>query len=108
MKKSVNKSKSKLYQIVLYLSPGDYHRYHAPADFLVKRSNHVSGKLAPVYVNYLLQHPGVYETNERVATFGEWLHGFMSLIFVGAKNVGSMTLKFDKELTTNKKINSKN
>ena len=38
----------------------------------------------------------LYETNERISLFCEWGKGlFMSLVFVGATNVGSMTLNFD-------------
>jgi phosphatidylserine decarboxylase len=40
----------------------------------------------------------VYETNERVAIFCEWMQGFLSMVFVGATNVGSIGLNFDKVL----------
>ena len=40
----------------------------------------------------------VYETNERISIFGEYLHGFISLVFVGALNVGTIDLNFDKVL----------
>lgn len=38
----------------------------------------------------------MYEGNERVVLEGEWDNGFMFLTFVGAMNVGSMTVNFDK------------
>ena len=38
----------------------------------------------------------VYEENERVCVFGEYLNGMIALIFVGALNVGSINLTFDK------------
>lgn len=43
----------------------------------------------------------MYEGNERVVLEGEWDNGFMFLTFVGAMNVGSMTVNFDKKLNTN-------
>lgn len=66
---------SKLYQAIFYLNPGDYHRYHSPADIVVKRRNHILGYLAPVKESYIATHERVYEGNERVAIFGEWKFG---------------------------------
>ena len=45
--------------------------------------------------------PGLFHTNERVALFGKWQHGFFSMTAVGATNVGSIVLNFDHELMTN-------
>ena len=47
------KTENKLIQIVFYLNPGDYHRYHAPTDFLAKKRLHIEGMLKPVKVGYL-------------------------------------------------------
>lgn len=56
LKKSEDK-KSKIYQVIFYLNPGDYHRYHSPADMLVKRSWHILGYLAPVKESYIGKTP---------------------------------------------------
>jgi phosphatidylserine decarboxylase len=45
--------------------------------------------------SYISKTPGVYEGNERVVLQGEWKGGFMFITFVGAMNVGSMTVNFD-------------
>lgn len=41
--------------------------------------------------------------NERVTITGEWEKGEMAITFVGALNVGSISLNFDPELKTNVK-----
>jgi phosphatidylserine decarboxylase len=101
MKSAKKRDNTKMYQIIFYLAPGDYHRYHLPTDFLLKSRSHIVGHLAPVKVSYITKHKKVYETNERVALFGTYTYGFMSLVLVGAMNVGSMTLNYDKEFKTN-------
>lgn len=96
--------KNKLYQIILYLAPGDYHRFHAPADCNFKTRNHIIGKLKPVKEKYVKTHTGVYEKNERVSLFGDWVKGLMCMVFVGALNVGSIDLNFDSSLQTNRRL----
>ncbi|EGR31450.1 phosphatidylserine decarboxylase, putative [Ichthyophthirius multifiliis] len=93
--------KSKIYQVIFYLNPGDYHRYHSPANILIKKRNHIVGYLAPVKELYIQKNPRVYEENERVALFGEWDFGQFTQVYVGATNVGSMDINFD-ELKTNR------
>lgn len=89
-----------LYSVIFYLSPGDYHRYHSPTDFKVKRRNHILGYLWPVKESYIEKNSGVYEDNERVCLFGNWKHGLMTQVYVGATNVGSMTLNHEPEFLT--------
>jgi phosphatidylserine decarboxylase len=44
---------NKLYSIIFYLSPGDYHRYHSSVEFEVDYRNHIAGHLWPVKVDYV-------------------------------------------------------
>ena len=53
--------------------------------------------------SYLNRHKDVLKQNERVNLLGEWSHGFFAMSFVGALNVGSITLHFDDALKTNVK-----
>jgi phosphatidylserine decarboxylase len=59
-------TQSTVWSCILYLAPGDYHRYHSPVDFLALRRTHILGTLSPVKESYISKHSGVYEGNERV------------------------------------------
>ncbi|RUM67255.1 MAG: phosphatidylserine decarboxylase [Sulfurospirillum sp.] len=88
--------------INFYLSPKDYHRYHAPIDMRVLRAVHVPGALYPVNLKYLRKVPSLFVKNERVIL--ECVDNANQLFFivlVGALNVGKMTLSFDKRIETN-------
>ena len=90
-----------LFQAVIYLGPSDYHRFHSPAHWTVQQRRHFSGTLysvAPAYTHWM---PGLFHTNERVCLMGTWHYGFFSMTAVGATNVGSIVLNFDKQLSTN-------
>lgn len=75
---------------------------------------HITGFLEPVMPAYLKKHKDVLKENERVNLLGEWNHGFFAMSFIGALNVGSITLNFDEVLKSNVKnpaepyINDKN
>lgn len=92
--------------ILLYLSPCDYHRFHSPTLWSTNYRRHIVGKLHPVMPSYVNKHPDVFRVNERVVLYGEWKHGFFSTAFIGALNVGSITLNFDKDLKTNTKMDT--
>lgn len=98
---SLIKKGNKLFYCVIYLSPGDYHHFHSPTNWIIEKRRHFTGHLlsvAPKFVN--LVH-NLFAVNERVALIGRWKHGFFSMIPVGATNVGSVVLTFDENLTTN-------
>jgi phosphatidylserine decarboxylase len=89
-----------LHQMTIYLSPGDYHGFHSPADALYAHSRHVSGLLLSVRPSLLGRWP-VLASNERVALTGVWERGYFALVAVGATGVGSIELELDPEMRTN-------
>lgn len=90
-----------LYYAVVYLAPGDYHRFHSPTNWVVERRRHFAGELYSVSPYLQRTLPGLFTLNERVVLLGRWRHGFFSYIPVGATNVGSIKINFDRELRTN-------
>ncbi len=88
--------------INFYLSPKDYHRYHAPIDMQVKRAIHIPGKLYPVNFKYLEKIPSLFIENERVILECKTEeNGLFYMVFVGALNVGRMNFAFDERIKTN-------
>lgn len=90
-----------LFQCIIYLSPGDYHRIHFPADCSIEKRRHFPGTLFPVNYPFLKMIPSLFALNERVVLMGQWPEGFFSLTAVGAYNVGSISFNFDSTLKTN-------
>ncbi|EGV63945.1 phosphatidylserine decarboxylase 1 [Yamadazyma tenuis] len=90
-----------LYFTVIYLAPGDYHRYHSPTNWVATLRRHFIGELFSVAPFFQKTLQGLFVLNERVALLGYWKYGFFSMIPVGATNVGSIVVDFDKDLKTN-------
>jgi phosphatidylserine decarboxylase len=59
---------------IIYLSPGDCHRFYSPGNVTINEIRHISGSLFPVSDdNWLFgKIPNVLTMNERVVTLGTW------------------------------------
>ncbi|XP_044259851.1 phosphatidylserine decarboxylase proenzyme, mitochondrial isoform X4 [Tribolium madens] len=90
-----------LYQCVIYLAPGDYHRFHSPANWKPTHRRHFHGELLSVSPRIAKWVPGLFCLNERAVYLGSWDHGFFSYAAVGATNVGTVKVYCDKTLHTN-------
>ncbi|KPK16732.1 MAG: hypothetical protein AMJ62_04330 [Myxococcales bacterium SG8_38] len=86
---------------VVYLSPRDYHRVHAPVSGAVYAVRYIPGTLFPV--NRVGSHIAqLFARNERLAILQDSLvHGGVTTIMVGAIGVGRIGLSFD-EVETNR------
>ena len=98
---SPSRTPTALYYIVVYLAPGDYHRFHSPASWVAEKRRHFPGELYSVSPYLQRKLPGLFTLNERVVLLGRWRWGFFSFTPVGATNVGSIKINFDRELRTN-------
>ncbi|KTW27405.1 phosphatidylserine decarboxylase [Pneumocystis carinii B80] len=95
------KEGNSLYFAVIYLSPGDYHRFHSPTNWVVEKRRYFSGELYSVSPYFAKRITNLFILNERVVLLGQYRYGFMSMIPVGATNVGSIRIDFDKDFKTN-------
>ena len=87
-----------------YLSPKDYHRYHAPISMRIAKAIHIPGKLYPVNLTWLRKVNGLFCENERVVLECYTEHNSLFyMVFVGALNVGKMGFTFDESIQTNAK-----
>lgn len=94
-------NRTALYYVVVYLAPGDYHRFHSPTAWVAEKRRHFAGELYSVSPYLQRTLPGLFVLNERVVLLGRWRWGFFSFTPVGATNVGSIVVNFDRELRTN-------
>lgn len=85
-----------LFFCVVYLAPGDYHRFHSPTAWVVERRRHFVGELFSVSPYVAKRIENLFVLNERVALLGRWRYGFFGMVPVGATNVGSIKVNFDQ------------
>lgn len=78
------------YYIVLYLSPTDYHRIHAPAAGSIVDKVHLPGKVYPVNHFGLTHMRLVLSRNERLITYIKTEQSTVAAVKVGAMNVSSI------------------
>lgn len=88
------------YFTTIYLSPKDYHRFHAPFETRIQKARYLPGYLWPVNAWAVQNIDQLFCVNERIVC---WLGEEAILVAVGATLVGKVKLAFDAELTTNMK-----
>ena len=97
-----NTSGANLSYANIYLSPRDYHHYHAPCDLSVLQALYIPADLYSVAKKFLLKIPNLYVKNERVILKCKMRNGgILWMVFVGALNVGKMRFDFDARIQTN-------
>jgi phosphatidylserine decarboxylase len=89
------------YFLTYYLCPTDYHRVHAPVSGYIRKVTYVPGDLWPVHMQAVAQIDSLYCLNERVVVELATDDGAVSIVFVGATNVGFIELSFDKMIRGN-------
>jgi phosphatidylserine decarboxylase len=83
--------------ITIYLSPRHYHRIHAPCGGEITAARHVPGALLPVNAPAVMHVPDLFPRNERVLCDIDSTAGRVSVVAVGAYNVGRISTAFDPE-----------
>jgi phosphatidylserine decarboxylase len=87
---------------IVYLSPRDYHRVHAPVTGKVTRARHIGGTLYPVNRIGLDHVEKLFATNERVCVRQESERfGPVVTVLVGALIVGGIEVSFDPSIHSN-------
>lgn len=101
-------SASPLSFVNLYLSPSDYHHYHAPCDMRILEARYFGGVLLPVNPPSLRKNHHLFIQNERVVLVAEDLSGKrLYYVAVGALNVGKMVFHFEPKIHTNATPNAR-
>ena len=89
--------------IGIYLSPRDYHHFHAPCDFRLLGASYIPGALWSVSAAVLKKVKNLYAKNERVILRCESKNKIFWLVFVGALNVGKISIDKLPQIQTNAK-----
>ena len=90
------------YYMNFYLSPRDYHRYHAPCDMEIYEVRYFGGELLPVNLPSLQKNHNLFVRNERVVVVAKTsTHKWLYFVAVGALNVGSMIMHFESRIQSN-------
>lgn len=93
-----------MFYINLYLSPRDYHRYHAPCDLEIMELRYFGGDLMPVNMPSLQRNTNLFIRNERVVLKAKMPNQkILYFVAVGALNVGSIIFHCEPKIHTNAK-----
>ena len=84
-----------------YLSPKDYHHFHAPVDFRIQKIVHVPGTLMSVKKISLEKNKDLYIKNERVILECFFKKSLFYFVVIGAFNVGKIKIFKEPRLQTN-------
>ena len=76
----------------IYLAPYNYHRVHMPLSGTLTGVRHLPGTLFSVNAATAAALPGLFARNERVVCRFDTASGPLAVIFVGALNVGSISI----------------
>lgn len=87
--------------LTYYLCPTDYHRVHSPVDGEVISVRHIPGDLWPVNEWSVNSISNLFPINERVVLEIQTALGQVGLVFVGATNVGKISISFEPGVSTN-------
>ena len=77
-----------------YLCPTDYHRVHSAVSGNITRVRYIPGNLWPVNGWSTASIQNLFSINERVVVEIQSVEGDIAMVFVGATNVGKISLKF--------------
>jgi phosphatidylserine decarboxylase len=81
--------------VTLYLAPRHYHRIHAPFGGIIVRARHVPGSLLPVNRPAVEHVEDLFARNERLLCHIHGRLGRITVVAVGAYNVGRISAAFD-------------
>ncbi len=87
--------------LTYYLCPTDYHRVHSPVTGHISRVVHIPGDLWPVNQESVEKIDELFIRNERMVVEIATEFGPVAVVFVGATNVGSIELSFERSLRGN-------
>jgi phosphatidylserine decarboxylase len=88
------------FYITIYLAPGDYHRIHYPVSGKIVSSIYIQGALWPVNRWSVENIEELFSVNERLITTIDTNNSLVSVVKVGATNVGAIRVFYD-EIVTN-------
>lgn len=89
----VPKDGNEMYYCSIYLSPGDYHRFHSPISSMkIKKIKSIKGDILPVAPWVMRNFPHLVTLNERSVIETESEFGKFFFVPVGATNVRSIIL----------------
>lgn len=96
-----------LHYMNFYLSPRDYHRYHAPCDMEIHEVRYFGGELLAVNMPSLEKNEELFIRNERVVVVAKsaqdkWIY----FVAIGALNVGSIIMHFENRIKSNAKTHN--